>query len=70
MRDRHHIPHFFSSSGAVVYNLADNLGTERVRANSSGATVEFCTDTPYGMNMTCSGADSQPHWSWRVRARP
>ena len=48
------------SSSAVVYNLADNLGTERVRASSSGATVEFCTDTPYGMNMTCSGADSSP----------
>ena len=39
----------------LFYNHADWLGTERVRTNSSGTAVEWCTDTPYGMNMACGG---------------
>jgi len=47
-------------SSALTYNLADWLGTERVRANSSGAACETSTDTPYGMNMTVSGSCGDP----------
>jgi len=37
----------------LFYNHADWLGTERVRTNSTGTAVETCTDTPYGMNLSC-----------------
>jgi len=48
-------------SSALTYNLADWLGTERVRTNSSGTACETSTDTPYGMNLTFSGScDASP----------
>ena len=37
----------------LFYNHADWLGTERVRTTSSGTIYETCTDTPYGMNLSC-----------------
>jgi RHS repeat-associated protein len=50
------------SSANLVWNHADWLGTERVRTNSSGSAVEWCTDTPYGMNLNCgtSQGDASP----------
>ena len=46
----------------LFYNHADWLGTERVRTNSSATAIEWCTDTPYGMNLTCTNpqADLSP----------
>ena len=41
------------ASSTLTMNFADWQGTERVRSNPGG--TEICTDTPYGMNMTCSG---------------
>ena len=41
----------------LFYNHADWLGTERVRTNFVNGTataIEWCTDTPYGMNLTCT----------------
>jgi hypothetical protein len=47
-------------SSALTYNLADWLGTERVRTTSSGTAYEWCKDTPYGMNTACTGTDTSP----------
>lgn len=48
----------------LFYNHTDWLGTERVRTTSTGAIAETCTDTPYGMNLTCNSpvgiADTSP----------
>jgi len=38
----------------LYWNHADWLGTERVRTNSSHQIAQTCTDTPYGMNSTCT----------------
>jgi hypothetical protein len=46
------------ASSTLTYNLADWLGTERLRTNSSG--TETCMDTPYGMNLRCSGLSYDP----------
>ena len=43
-----------SNNFSLSFNHADWLGTERVRTNSSGTPVQWCTDTPYGMNLTCT----------------
>src|SRR5208283_812287 len=55
-----------------VFNHADWLGTERVRTNASGTAIEWCTDTPYGMNLTCTPlpgqADTSPmHFTGKER---
>jgi YD repeat-containing protein len=59
----------------LFWNHADWLGTERVRSNfnnGSGTAVEWCTDTPYGMNLTCTPAqgltDTSPtHFTGKQR---
>jgi len=33
------------------------LGTERARTNTSGAVIEQCYDSPYGMNLNCTNTD-------------
>jgi len=50
------------NSSKVFLNHADWLGTERVRTDSTtGLGVESCTDTPYGMNLNCTGtSDTSP----------
>lgn len=48
------------ASSALDYNLADWLGTERVRISSSGTVINSCSDTPYGMNIACSTPDPSP----------
>ena len=45
------------NSNGLFYNHADWLGTERVRTNSGGTAVEWCSDTPYGMNLACTTPD-------------
>jgi RHS repeat-associated protein len=57
-RDGRHVA--TKNSNGFVWNLADWLGTERVRTNSSGTVIESCTDTPYGMNTACAGSDTSP----------
>ena len=47
------------NSNGLFFNHADWLGTERVRTNSSGSPVEWCTDTPYGMNLACTPPPDQ-----------
>jgi len=52
----------------LFYNHADWLGTERVRTNSSATAFEWCTDTPYGMNLTCTPGDTSPmHFTGKQR---
>ena len=63
----------FNSSGTyagLTYNHNDWLGSERVRSNASGTAFEWCTDTPYGMNLTCTNptADTSPmHFTGKQR---
>jgi len=63
----------WNSSGqyaGLSFNHADWLGTERVRTDSNGAAFEWCTDTPYGMNLTCTNpsADTSPmHFTGKQR---
>jgi RHS repeat-associated protein len=40
--------------GPLFWNHADWLGTERVRTDSTGTAREWCSDTPYGMNLACT----------------
>ena len=52
------------------FNHADWLGTERVRTNSGGTAKEWCTDTPYGMNLNCTttvGDPSPMHFTGKQR---
>jgi RHS repeat-associated protein len=45
----------------LFWNHADWLGTERVRTDANGNPAEWCTDTPYGMNLNCTTqADLSP----------
>ena len=39
--------------GPWFWNHSEWLGTERVRTDSTGTAREWCTDTPYGMNVNC-----------------
>jgi len=45
-----------ASSPALYYVLADNIGTERVRTDSSGTAVNTCANVPYGEGLTCTYA--------------
>jgi len=58
-----------ANNGPLFYNFADWLGTERVRTDSSGIAREWCTDTPYGMNLTCTpSTDLSPmHFTGKER---
>lgn len=40
--------------GPLFYNFADHLGTHRVHTDSGGTAREWCSDTPYGMNLSCA----------------
>jgi RHS repeat-associated protein len=53
----------------LFWNHADWLGTHRVRSDSTGTAREWCTDTPYGMNLNCVGqSDSSPmHFTGKQR---
>jgi RHS repeat-associated protein len=57
------------SGGPLFFNHADWLGTERVRTDSTGTAREWCTDTPYRMNLACAGqSDSSPmHFTGKQR---
>jgi len=59
------------NSNGLFWNHADWLGTERVRTNyNSGQGAEWCTDTPYGMNLACTTppADLSPmHFTGKQR---
>ena len=56
------------NSNGLFYNHADWLGTERVRTNSGGTAVEWCSDTPYGMNLACTTPDLSPmHFTAKQR---
>lgn len=50
----------------LFYNHADWLGTERVRTtviNGTLTVAETCTDTPYGMNLSCNDITQVPDTS-------
>jgi RHS repeat-associated protein len=56
------------NANGLFFNHADWLGTERVRTNSSGTGEEWCTDTPYGMNLACNTPDQSPlHFTGKQR---
>ena len=46
--------------GPLFFNHEDWLGTHRVRTDSTGTAREWCSDTPYGMNLACSPGDTSP----------
>ena len=57
-----------NNSSGLFWNHADWLGTERARTDSSGARVQWCTDTPYGMNLACNPPDISPmHFTGKER---
>ena len=56
--DGRHVATWKNSS--LTFHHSDWLGTERMRTNSAGAQIEACSDTPYGMNLTCAGTDISP----------
>jgi RHS repeat-associated protein len=54
--------------GSLFFNHTDWLGTHRVRTDSNGTAREWCTDTPYGMNLACTPPDVSPmHFTGKQR---
>jgi RHS repeat-associated protein len=57
---RHFATYSGGTSGTTYFNLADHLGTERVRATVGGTVAETCTSLPFGDWLTCTGGDPSP----------
>ena len=54
--------------GPLFFNHEDWLGTHRVRTDSTGTGREWCSDTPYGMNLACTPPDLSPmHFTGKQR---
>jgi len=54
--------------GPLFWNHVDWLGTHRVRTDSTGTAREWCSDTPYGMNLACTPGDTSPmHFTGKQR---
>jgi RHS repeat-associated protein len=54
----------------LFWNHADWLGTERMRTDINGNPYESCTDTPYGMSLSCvsnQGDTSPMHFTGKQR---
>ncbi|HXZ81738.1 MAG TPA: RHS repeat-associated core domain-containing protein, partial [Terriglobales bacterium] len=51
-----HIGTYFGTG--TYFNQLDWLGTERVRADWTGAVYESCQNTPFGDGQTCTGGES------------
>jgi RHS repeat-associated protein len=65
---RHVATYSGGASGTTLFNFADNLGTESVRATVSGTVAETCTSLPFGDWLTCTGSDSSPmHFTGKER---
>ena len=65
-----HLATFTPGTGGQAYwDLADWLGTERVRVNAiTGAVSEKCTSLPWGDNLQCSSTDLSPmHFTGKQR---
>jgi|SRR5271157_287011 len=62
----HHLATYVNSTTIFIH--ADWLGTERVRANLAGSSVESCTNQPFGDNQACAGTDVSPlHFTGKQR---
>jgi RHS repeat-associated protein len=62
----HHIATY--SSGTTYFIHADWLDTERMRTNTSGVSVETCTNLPFGDGQSCTGTDVSPlHFTGKQR---
>jgi RHS repeat-associated protein len=49
------------NAGALLWNHADGLGTERARTDAGGNVETVCLDSPFGMNLSCtSPTDASP----------
>jgi RHS repeat-associated protein len=48
------------TSGSTYLNLADWVGTERMRVNSKQSPQETCTSLPFGDMQSCTGTDESP----------
>jgi RHS repeat-associated protein len=66
-----HLATYVGGTGGTTYfDLADWLGSERVRTSITGAQVENCTSLPFGDAQTCTGTDESPlhftggQWDW------
>ena len=54
--------------GPLFFNHEDWLGTHRVRTDFTGIAREWCSDTPYGMNLACTPGDTSPmHFTGKQR---
>jgi RHS repeat-associated protein len=47
-------------SSATYFDHSDWLGTVRMRTNLSGASVETCSNLPFGDSQSCAGTDVSP----------
>jgi len=62
----HHLATYVNSTTIFIH--ADWLGTERVRANLAGSSVESCTNQPFGDNQVCAGTEVSPlHFTGKQR---
>lgn len=48
------------TSGSTYLDLADWVGTERMRVNSTQSPQETCTSLPFGDMQSCTGTDESP----------
>ena len=48
------------TSGSTYLDLADWVGTERMRVNSTQSPQETCTGLPFGDMQSCTGTDESP----------
>ena len=56
-----HLATYVGGTGGSTYlNLADWVGTERMRVNSKQSPLETCTSLPFGDMQSCTGADESP----------
>src|SRR5207244_1399143 len=48
------------ANSTTYFTHADWLGTERIRTDKSGTTIETCTYLPFGDGQTCTGSGGDP----------
>jgi RHS repeat-associated protein len=55
------------ANGTTYFDHGDWLGTERLRLSVSGGVADSCTSDPYGDGQSCTGAESDMHFTGKPR---